>query len=237
MSERYSPTEAKLALARTAELQVARERSTAGLTRDELARIAADTGLDAELLERALEELEASRVESSVEHRWGSTVVRCELRRPLDEREREELASRLAHEHGEPGRWERASTGEAGAHTWRSRSLVLTVRPTARGDLLRLEARKRWSVLALAVGVPAASAAIALAVRAAFSWKWGIDSIAAAVFLAGLVIGGGLVSWLDGQRSRATAARLVALLERTVRRLPAADGSNSAAPRALREGG
>lgn len=231
MTERYSPTEAKLALARTAELQVARERITVGMTRDELVKITSDTGLDVDLLERVLEELEASRVQAHIEPRLLATVVRCELRRPLSEDERQELANRLAHEHGEPGRWEDLPAGKE----WRSRSLRLTVRSTGRGDLLRLEARKRWPVLALALGVPAASGAIALAVQALFSWKLGIESIAAAVFFGGLVLGWFLVSMLDGQRSRAAGGRLVSLLERTVRRLPLAADSNSNPPRALQE--
>ncbi|MCX4246111.1 hypothetical protein [Paraliomyxa miuraensis] len=230
MTERYSPTEAKLALARTAELQVARERSTVGVTREELQRIAGDTGLDVDLLDQALGELEDSRVQSHLQSRLLATVVRCELLRPLSDDERTELSSRLAHERGESGRWEELPSGRV----WRSPSLRLELRSTARGDLLRVTARKRWPVLAMALGVPAAAGALALAVRALYSWKLGIESIAVAVFLGALVLGWFLVFVLDGQRSRAAGERLRALLEQTVRPLPAAPSTPSP-PRALPE--
>lgn len=232
MTERYSPAEAKLALARAAELQVARERSTVGMTRDELVRISVDTGLDADLLERALAELDASRVEFRVEEGMARTVVSAELRRPLGEDEREELGHRLAHEHGVRGRWEQRPDGAV----WHAPGLELTVRPTTDGALLRAELPRRWPLFAMFLGVPAASGALALAVSVLLSWKWAVDPIAWATFLGSLAIGWAGVYVVRTHGTPAPGQRLVALLERALRRLPPAASTNSQPPHALQEG-
>jgi hypothetical protein len=228
MTERHSPAEAKLVFARMAELQLARERVTVGMTREELVRIAVDAGLDAELLDQALAEIRASRVEYRVEETLTKTVVSCELARPLGEDEHVELSNRLAHAYGVHGRWEALPTGKV----WRAASLELTIRRTLGGDLLRVEARRRWPAFALVLGVPAASGALALTVEILFAWKSRIDLIVWAVFLAALSIGWALV-WVAGkQGSTSIGERLVALLEQTVRRLPS-EAPNT--PRALPE--
>lgn len=235
MTERYTPAEAKLALTRVAELQAAREREVAGSTREELAKISDDAGLDTDLLDQALAEVAASRATYRVERGVHALVVTCELTRRLDEDERMELGNRLSHELGVQGRWTPIAAGEQ----WLAPSLQLTVRPTARGDLLRLVARTRWPAFALLLGVPAASGAIALTVATLFSWKWGIEAIAWAVFLASLVIGWASVFFVRTRGSGSglrSAERLVALLEQTVRRVPSADPENSKPPRALQEG-
>ena len=229
MTERYSPAEAKLVLARMAELQLARERVTVGMTREELVRIAMDAGLDAELLDQALAEIKASRVEYRVERTLASTVVSCELSHALGEDELVELGNRLGHEYGEQGRWEELEGGKR----WRTASLELTMRATVTGALLRVEQRRRWPSLALLFGVPALSGALALAVRILLAWKSRIELITWAVFLGALGLGW-LLAYVAGTRGPSSAERLVALLERTVRRLPP-DFSHP--PRALREGG
>lgn len=229
MTERYSPAEAKLVLARIAELQLARERVMVGMTRDELVKIALDAGLDAELLDQVLAELEASRVEYVVEGTLTKTVVSCELARALGEDELVELSNRLGHEYDVHGRWETLATGKV----WRAGSLQLTVRSTLAGDLLRVEVRRRWPSLALVLGVPAASGALALTVAILFAWKSRVELITWAVFLASLSLGWALVFVAHKQGSGSVEERLVALLERTVRRLPPIA---SKPPRALREG-
>jgi hypothetical protein len=229
MTERYSPAEAKLVLARIAELQLARERVTVGMTREELVRIALDAGLDAELLDQALAEIKANRVEYQVEGTLTKTVVSCELARALGEDELVELSNRLGHEYGVHGSWETLPTGKV----WRAAWLELTVRSTLAGDLLRVEARRRWPPLALVLGVPAASGALALTVEILFAWKSRIELITWAVFLAALSLGWTFVFIAQKQGSGSVGERLIALLERTVRRLPPA-ASNP--PRALREG-
>jgi hypothetical protein len=229
MTERYSPAEAKLVLVRMAELQLARERVTVGMTREELLRIAVDAGLDVELLDQALAEIKASRVEYQIERALAKTVVSCELSHGLGEDELLELSNRLGHEYGEHGRWEELASGKH----WRTASLALTVRSTVAGALVRVELRRRWPPLALVLGVPAASGALALAVKILLAWKPRIELITWAVFLGALGLGW-LLAFVAGKRDPGPAERLVGLLERTVRRLPP-DFSHP--PRALREGG
>jgi len=229
MTERYSPAEAKLVLARVAELQLARERVTVGMTREELVRIALDAGLDAELLDQALAEIKASRVEYRIEQTLARTVVSCELSHALAEDELAELANRLGHEYAEHGQWEEL----VGGKRWRTASLELTVRATVAGALLRVELRRRWPPLALVLGVPAVSGALALVVKLLFAWKSRIELITWAVFLGALGLGW-IFTFIAGTRGPSAAERLVGLLERTVRRLPP-DFSHP--PRALREGG
>jgi hypothetical protein len=229
MTERYSPAEAKLVLARMAELQLARERVTVGMTREELVRIAVDAGLDVELLDQALAEITASRVEYRVRETLATTVVSCELARALGEDELDELSNRLGHEHGVHGRWQALPGGKL----WRAAPLELTVRTTVTGTLVRVELRRRWPPLALLLGVPAASGALALAIRILLAWKPRIELITWAVFLGALGLGWALVH-VAGRRGPGSAERLVAVLERTVRRLPP---DSSHPPRALREGG
>lgn len=245
MTERYSPAEAKLALTRVAELQAAREREVVGCTREELAKISEDAGLDADLLDRALAEVAASRATYRVERGVHALVVSCELTRHLGEDEREELSNRLCHEYGVQGRWTPISSG---GQQWLAPSLQLTVRPTTRGDLLRLVVRPRWPTFAMLLGVPAASGAIGLTVATLFSWRWGIEPIAWAVFLASLVIGWVSVFLVRTRGSGSglrSGEQLVALLEQIVRRVPSEPSpgepspgnlSNSKPPRALREG-
>ncbi len=227
MTERYSPAEAKLVLARVAELQLARERVTMGISREELVRIAIDAGLEVELIDQALAEIRARRVEYRKEDTPTMTVVSCELTRPLGEDELDELANRFGHEYGVRGRWEPIEGGRA----WRAAPLELTVRTTVGGMLLRVELRRRWPALALVLAVPAVSGALALLVKLLFAWKARVDLIARMVFLGALGLGWALVYFM-GKRT-GPAERLVAVLDRTVRRLPP---DSPEPPRALQEG-
>jgi hypothetical protein len=227
MTERYSPAEAKLVLARVAELQLARERVTIGISREELVRIAVDAGLDVELIDRALAEIRARRVDYRVEDAPTATMVSCELTRTLDEDELEELSNRLGHEYGVHGRWEPL----AGGKVWRAAPLELTVRTTVGGMLLRVELRRRWPALALVLAVPAVSGALALATKLLFAWKPRVELIARMVFLGALGLGWALIYFM-GKRT-GPGERLVNALERTVQRLPP---DSPDPPRALREG-
>ena len=160
MPDVFSPQQARLVLARVAELQALSEDG-ASLTREDLGRAVTDAGLEEAHLEQALRELEASRIRVATETKRNVTAATSEVRHWLTQAELHEVVCRLGHVYGGDGQITRSPSAWWWVRRGPHQVVSLAVRYVSTGTLLRLEVRDREVQLGrpFMIGLAAALAA------------------------------------------------------------------------------